>query len=512
LASAEKLHKQKLVHEQKLLAEVQAERTKLNNLFMQAPVAIAILKGPQYIIELANPAVCEFWGRELEQVINNQLFKAIPEARGQGYEELLDGVYKTGITYQADEVSVVLLRKGRKEKIYFNFVYQPVRDSNGTISGVIVIANEITEQFLAQQKIVESEERYRTLFNSIDEGFCIVEMHFDKKNKPVNYIFLETNPVFEKQTGLKNAVGKTIKELAPKLENHWLELYGKIALTGKPVRFENQAKALHRWYDVYATRVGGKDSRKVAILFNDITRRKDEEERRIQVEKQKDEFIGIASHELKTPVTSIKAYTQLIHHRFKKAEDIKTAEVVSKMDAQLDKLTNLISDLLDVTKVKSGKLQFRAGYFDFNEVVEEVIEETQRTTTHKIIKELMNSKTVYGDRDRIGQVIVNFLTNAIKYSPDAEKINVRTLVSKDSIMLSVQDFGIGLSKEEQKKVFERFYRAGGEKQETFPGLGLGLYISSEIIKRHNGRLWVESTKGKGSTFHFSLPTKKRILE
>ncbi len=117
--------------------------------------------------------------------------------------------------------------------------------------------------------------------------------------------------------------------------------------------------------------------------------------------------------------------------------------------------------------------------------------------------------SVYGDHDRLGQVLNNFITNAIKYSPQSDKIIVKTVVDKNNLTLRVQDFGLGLSKDDQAKVFERFYRVSGADQNTYPGLGLGLYISSEIIKRHNGRVWVESKKTQGSTFCFSLPMTKR---
>jgi signal transduction histidine kinase len=171
-------------------------------------------------------------------------------------------------------------------------------------------------------------------------------------------------------------------------------------------------------------------------------------------------------------------------------------------------LTSLIGDLLDVTKLQEGKLQFQAEDFDFNALVNELVEEVQRTTDrHMIIKELGPTRIVNGDRDRIGQVLTNFLTNAIKYSPQSDKIVVQTISDKAQVILSVQDFGIGIAQDKLPHIFERFYRVTGENQETYPGLGLGLYISSEIITRQKGQIWVESSVGKGSTFFFSLPVQ-----
>ena len=244
----------------------------------------------------------------------------------------------------------------------------------------------------------------------------------------------------------------------------------------------------------------------ILLAIEDITERK-------QLEQQKDEFVSIASHELKTPITSVKAYAQILGQRFRKADDQRSVELVEKMDAQLDKLANLIGDLLDITKIEAGRIQFHESFFDFNELVKETVEELQRTTDkHHIVTELQPSRTVYGDHDRLSQVLTNFITNAIKYSPFADRIIVKTTFDKDNTTLEVQDFGVGLSQEDQAKVFERFYRVGGSSgQDTYPGLGLGLFIASEIIKRHKGRVWVESKTGKGSTFFFSLPMSKKKL-
>ncbi len=227
-----------------------------------------------------------------------------------------------------------------------------------------------------------------------------------------------------------------------------------------------------------------------------------------QLEQQKDEFLGVASHELKTPLTSIKAYTQVMKTLFMRKGDEKSFEYLQKMDTQLNKLNVLIGDLLDVTKIQAGRLQLRPDYFDFNELVEEVIKEMQLTTQkHTISKALSRTIILYGDRDRIGQVIINFLSNAIKYSPHANKIIVRTEVENNEVKLCVQDFGVGIPEEKKEKVFERFYRVEGLEKNTYPGLGLGLYISSEIIKRHAGRTFVDSKEGEGSTFCFCLPVK-----
>lgn len=241
----------------------------------------------------------------------------------------------------------------------------------------------------------------------------------------------------------------------------------------------------------------------IVVVFADIT------SRRI-LERQKDDFLGIASHELKTPVTSLKVYTQTLQHIFRREGNISASEKLAKMDNQINKLSTLITDLLDVTKIQSGRIQFHEEYFDFNTLVNEIAEDTQRTTRkHTIIKNLDVSSFTYGDRNRIGQVLMNLLTNAIKYSPHADKIILTTKNNTKNIVVSVQDFGEGIPKDKQNKIFDRFYREMGPKEITIPGLGLGLFISAEFVKHLGGKIWVKSTKGKGSIFYFSIPITKK---
>ncbi len=234
---------------------------------------------------------------------------------------------------------------------------------------------------------------------------------------------------------------------------------------------------------------------------------------KVLLEKQKDDFVSVATHELKTPVTSIKAYAQILLKRFRKEGNDTSALMIEKMDAQLNKLIGLIGDMLDVTKIEGGRLQFQESFYEFNDLVIEVAEELQRTTSdHKIELKLDESEKVFGDRERIAQVLTNLITNAIKYSPASRSIEIFSVLKKNGITVCVEDHGVGISKENQDKIFERFYRVSGPAYETFPGIGLGLYISHEIVKRQGGRLWVESEKDKGSTFCFELPYNYRATE
>jgi signal transduction histidine kinase len=220
----------------------------------------------------------------------------------------------------------------------------------------------------------------------------------------------------------------------------------------------------------------------------------------------RDEFISVASHELKTPVTSVKMFTQILKKHSEQIGDAKAVNHLSKMDKQINKLTELIYDLLNVSKIQAGKMEFQNELFDFDSAVLEVIDVLQQSSDHhKLVVEGKTGQKIYGDEERIGQVVNNLISNAIKYSPKAIKVLITLSSDKKNVQVSVHDFGIGMSNEHIGRIFERFYRVYDANDKTFPGLGIGLYISSEIVKRHGGKLWVDSTPGEGSTFSFSLP-------
>ena len=225
-----------------------------------------------------------------------------------------------------------------------------------------------------------------------------------------------------------------------------------------------------------------------------------------ELEKRRNEFISVVVHELKTPLTSLKGYAQLLHKKNLKAGDEQSAHLAERMNSQVDKLTNLINDLLDTTRITNSQLSLHQELFQFDTLVGEIVPELQLTTEHQTIyREGESRQTAWGDRMRIGQVITNLLTNAIKYAAEAERILVKTTVSNETITFCVQDFGPGIPKELQEKVFAPFYRVEKGGYTSASGLGLGLHIASEIIRQHKGSLWVESEEGNGATFCFTLP-------
>ncbi len=485
-------------------AENENEQKRLKSLFMNAPAIIAVLRGPEHVYELANPLYMQLIGKH-RSIVGKPIREALPELTGQGIYELLDEVYITGKPFIGNEISVKLDRKGRGklEDGFFNFVYQPSQDVDGKVDGILVHAVEITAQVQYRKKVEDSEKKFRTLADNIPNLAWMANAD--------GYIYWYNSRWYE-------YTGTTPNEMEgwgwqsthdPNVLPVVLKQWKKSIKTAKRFDMVFPLKGADGIFRPFLTRIIPifDDDGKLVQWFGtntDITDQK-------QLERQKDDFLGIASHELKTPVTSIKAYGQVLQTMFQRKGDIKAVEHLAKMDAQVDKLTSLISDLLDVTKIQSGRMEFHEDFFDFNELANEQVEQLQLTTEkHTIRKELNQSRSVYGDRNRIGQVITNLISNAIKYSPHSEKIVVNTSSDKNNVTLCVKDFGVGIPRDKLDKVFEQFYRVSGTKEITFPGLGLGLYVSSEIIKREGGKIWVESIKGKGSTFCFTLPINKKV--
>jgi len=273
-------------------------------------------------------------------------------------------------------------------------------------------------------------------------------------------------------------------------------LSGGLDYITKPVDINILLLKIKTFYRIY------EQSRKL----NEVQEKLLEEiEFRKEAEHKKDEFISIASHELKTPLTSVKGYIQLLQRSINK-EDKETAQKhLEKAAIQLEKLNDLIVDLLDISKIESGKLKFNMQYFCADNMLNNAIEMLQQSNPDfKIVKLGTTQDKIYGDEMRLEQVVINFITNAIKYAPGTNQVNVTININDGRLYLAVKDFGIGISKEQQVKIFEKFYRVE-ENSNRFNGLGIGLYICSEIIKRHGGTIGVNSTLNEGSEFYFIIP-------
>lgn len=354
----------------------------------------------------------------------------------------------------------------------------------------------IKKKIITANKNLTSEMFYTAVEQAGDAIFIA------GKNGIIEYV----NPAFEKLTGYKKseAIGKTprIVNSGHQPVSYYKKLWSTI-LSGAVFRATvvNKKKSGELFYADHTIapikNLKGEVTNFVAI-WRDITKSK-------ELEKRKDDFISVASHELKTPITAIKAYSELLKKHLEKTGDIKNSYILSKILLKISSLTRLMDQLLDVSRIEEGRLSLDKRKFDLDELIGKLIIDFQYVfNANEVVKIGNINKKVCGDEGRISQVLTNLVTNAIKYSHSNKKILIKVADEKTHAVICVIDEGVGIPKNKGSKIFERFYRISNSNSS---GFGLGLYISSEIIKLHGGKMWVESNKGRGSSFYFTLPYK-----
>ncbi|WP_345951417.1 PAS domain S-box protein [Mucilaginibacter sp. PAMB04274] len=596
----------------------------LRQAFMQAPGALAILRGPESLCEFNNllfQKICG--GRDL---LNKPLRQAWHDPEGGEWFRMLEEVYKTGETAHKYEYAVTADwdSDGNLSERFFDFACSPYRSAGNDIDGLILFGHDVTVKVQARQQFAEQQLLFKDITDAAATALWTVDTKgdiifvnqtwIDWTGEPYDVhlgrgwiefvVPLDREQVinnFRRDVNLKSQYQVDFRVLRKDGCTQWVAATGKprylsngefagyvgscmditerkkseqmlrdseerfrniadsapvlIWMTGVDKRttflnknwtqFANVAELLSDNGHLQSSLMHPNDKEMVITSYNqafdnreefyleyrmksgedfrwigmkgvprmnagvfegyigsgmDITDMKEHEQ-------VKNDFIGMASHELKTPITSIKAYIQLLLSIYKdRSEDEFLLKSLNTVNKQINKLTRLITDLLDVSKMESGRLSLNCEPFVLNDVLKETIEEVQHTATHHdIVFTPAPSYTVNADRDRIAQVMTNFLTNAIKYSPESDRIDVKVSATEHEVKIAVQDYGIGINPEEQAKIFNRFYRVEGKNEQTFSGFGIGLYVAAEIIKRHSGHVWVQSEKSNGSAFYFSLP-------
>jgi PAS domain S-box-containing protein len=381
-------------------------------------------------------------------------------------------------------METVVRARGRawfnEEKLAYRF--------NGTLQ-------DVTDQWRSRRKLELAEERTRLAVEAADLGMFMLDCvtsELQSSNR-LNEIFgLSEEPC---QADFVNVFHPD--DLAVRSAAH------EDAFRTGVIQYEARIiiqKDVTRWVKVrgklYKDQQG--NALKLMGLVQDITEQK-------EMEQHKDNFIKLVSHELKTPLTSMLGYAELLSMKLKAAEDDESALLLSRVKNQVLKLNYIVQDLLDVTRVDGDKIKFRKEDFNIGELFREIAGEVGATNpSHRFYLEDVRPARIHADKERISQVITNLLTNAIKYSPSSPDIIIACEVHGDEVICSVQDFGIGIAPENFSKIFELFFQEHHESR-RYPGLGIGLYLSAEIIRRQNGRIWVDSELGKGTTVYFSLP-------
>jgi PAS domain S-box-containing protein len=460
-----------------------------------------------------------------------RLYGFDPEGGVPPFEALLQRIHPQDRGRFVDDLERAIREKANHKLIfravlpdgtlkYILGIGHPVFNASGDVVEFVGAAMDITERKRAEVELRESEQNYRTLFESIDEGYCTIEVLFDQNEKPVDYRFLQINPSFERQTGIKNAAGRRMREIAPRHEEHWFEIYGRIALTGEPMRFANEAKQLGRWYDVYAFRVEDPKRRLVGILFNDITERKraeaearDSERRYREVQAELAHANRVATmgqlaasiaHEVKQPITAAVTHAEAAR-RWLGAEPPNFREVddaLSHIVTEGKRAGEVVARIPALIK----KVPARKDNVAINDAILEVIALTRAEAANNGVSVrtqlTQGLPRVQGDRVQLQQVLLNLIINAIEamrdVGDDERELFISTRNEPDGVSVEVRDSGPGFAPETLEHVFAGFYTPKPD------GLGIGLSICRSIIEAHGGRLWASSNLPRGASFQFAL--------
>ena len=489
-------------HLQIIINELERSESRFRNLVLQAPVAICIFRGRELLIEAANLKMQEMLGKD-SRIVGKTFAEAVPELEDQPFFELLDSVFKTGEIYYGNEALATINRDEFLSDGYFNFIYQPLKDENNLTEAIMVVAIEVTETVKSRKEIEWTGEQLRLAIDAADLATWYLDIN---------------SGTFIPSPRLKELFGYYPEEEMPlsaaidQIEGDHRELVRKAinntVATGTNYNIEYPVIGFHdekqRWVKAMGKIYKDNDG-KASNFFgalSDITESKQDELR-------KNDFIGMVSHELKTPLTSLTAIVQVANSKLKNSEDKFLAGAMEKANIQVKKMSNMINGFLNISRLESGKILIEKQKFEIDELIREIIDDVQVTTvSHTITLTACSPIEIDADRDKIGSVISNLLTNAIKYSPRNQGITVTCTKTDDVLQVSVKDEGMGIKEQDLDKLFDRYYRVESKNTTHISGFGIGLYLSAEIIQRHNGKIWAESETGVGSTFYFTLPLIK----
>lgn len=492
-----------------LLREVELQRERLRNLISSVPGVVWEAEGEPGEKNFRLKFVSEF----IEKMVGYGAKEFLSVAKNKNkvidyYEEkkVIENFKKSLEKRKRSGVVQFPLSKKDGKDIWTETHFSIIQNKSEKIGGITGVTLDITRRKQAedrlrlhQQELAKSEERYRTIVELAPD----VIYSIDTKGR-----FKELNSAFEKVTGWKREdwIGTpAVKLVHPDDRNLAKEKIndGTQGVESEPYELRLSTASGKYIFAEFRSKpqiINGKISGKFGV-FRDITERKHEE-------RQRSYMLGIASHEFKTPLASIKIFTQILQKQLKDAGNEKNLHYLAKIDQQINKLTKMVSDLLDIERIKAGRLEVLSEIFDFDEMVKDTISDLQPAFgTHTITLQGKTDRYIMGDKGRISRVLINLLSNAVKYSPGKNKVIVSVSSNLKTVTVGVQDFGIGIPPEEKDKIFEPFSRKTSTDNKKIPTTGLGLYISAELVRVHGGKIWAESTQSKGSTFYITLPIK-----
>jgi two-component system sensor histidine kinase VicK len=474
----------------------------IRNMVRQAPVAIGILNGKELIIETANELMLKIWNKS-EKILGLPLVVALPELKDQSYLQLLKDVYTSGEAYYRNEAPALLEHNGELQEFYFNFIFQPLNDVEN-IDTIMVVAIDVTEHVDARKEMERAFEQARLSKEAAELGTFDMNlekgtMEWDERCRTLFGISHSETVTYE--TEFVEGLHPDDRERVLKIINNVLIKSisnGDYDVEYRTVGLEDQKL---RWVRAKGKAYFDKQDNPVRFIGSvlDITEQKLDEIR-------KNDFIGMVSHELKTPLTSLTAYVQMLLGKASDNEDEFISGALEKANIQVKKMSTMINGFLNISRLESGKMMIEKQSFELTRLIQEMIEEVKLiASTYVISLSVCDPLEVYADRDKIGSVISNLLSNAVKYSPKGKHIDLHCQKVGDRVKISITDEGMGIKPQDIDKLFDRYYRVESKHTTHISGFGIGLYLSAEIVHRHEGKIGVESTTGIGSTFWFTLP-------
>jgi two-component system sensor histidine kinase VicK len=478
------------------------------------PVPVTILKGPEHMISFANQAMLSFWRRPaLSELIGRELASVFPEKDSSFFNQL-GQVLMTGETYRDEEVLLTLNDpEGRPYTMHIDYTYQALQSASGEIIGVIVTAQDVGERLSDKQLLLETSRRLeqsnQDLAGSNAECLMAIETAnlgtWKLRANGTEFVFSDRAAqmlgLIEKHIPAKRVMELVDQEYRPGVANNL-----KIATeTGKAFDMEYTLHpadgAATRWIRASGRSVWSNTelANQLSGTFMDITEQKMEVMR-------KNQFIGMVSHELKTPLTSLSGAVQLLMQSMARQNDVLNQSLAKKCLHQIQKMTAMINRFLTISRLESGKFDLQLSDFDMGQLMTECLDDAVMTSPgHHFIQQHCDYQVINADRAKIAAVIFNLLSNAVKYSPPGSTVHVSCHRQAGEFEVRIRDQGTGISTEDQERVFERFNHVENHHVRNANGFGIGLFLSAEIIRHHQGRIWVERNQDAGCTFLFSLP-------
>lgn len=502
--------------------DLDAARARYFDLYDLAPVGYCTLNTSGLIVE-TNLTAAVLLGATRRDLIGKPFSRFVCKSNQDTFYLQRNKLLEEGLPSSFD----LYMQKADQEP-FWALVAGTVETLADQTTQLRLVLNDISARCASEALIQQHQERYRNLFVTIDEGFCIIEVIFDAEQNPVDYRFLEVNPAFEKQTGLSAATGKRIREMVPNIEEFWLNLYGNVALTGAAIRIVHEANSLGRWFEVHASLHGLAPSRSVAVIFNDITVRKQAEIRSTRLDQvlqeknaslerataiaekasqAKSAFLSSMSHELRTPLNAILGFAQMLEIGTPPPTQLQKRNVDQILKAGWY-LLELINEVLDLSMIESGKLALSCepvGLADLLLECRAMIEpQAQKRGISLHFPRLERGSFVSADRTRFKQVLLNLLLNAIKYNrPNGSVVLECESMSADILRIGVRDTGSGMAPEQMAHLFQPFNRLGKETG-VEEGTGIGLIVTKRLVELMGGTIGVESTVDLGSFFWVEL--------